>query len=256
MFEDGKVGGRMADGGDRQTRDQELNRLNASLPRKVWMSDNASPLFLWAVMLILGGVIWFAVYYHFASEHIQQREILRREGRAALADVTAKGTSRSGVSIHYTFKVDGLPYQATAFLPDDRRIDPNVGAQIPIRYLPSDPSISHPSKWEWSAESDIVPDLFMIFFPGLGVTALVFLFREREFARKGWAVEGRVTGCTRRGPRFSVYYEFHTGTGSLIEGSNDSYPDEYEYDSRVPIIYMRNNPKRNSLYPPVYYHVQ
>jgi hypothetical protein len=236
---------------DSQTINPAIDELNAALPRKVRLSDDARNLFWVAVSFIVVGAISLAVIYHIDAKQMRQREALRSEGRDAVGDVTAKGSSRGGVWVDYTFKVDGLAYEGTALLPR-RHIDASVGGQIPIRYLPSDPSVSHPSEWEWSTEWDIVPLLFMLFFPGMAAVVLVMIYRERELARKGWVVEGKVTGCTPNRTRFRVYYEFHTDTGALIEGSN-AYADEYDYGSPILVIYLRANPARNGCYPVYYY---
>jgi hypothetical protein len=241
-------GGMMMDHDDSQTRDRGVEELNAALPRKVRLSDGGRNSFWGAVSLVVVEAILLAVGCQIDAKHMRQRGALRSEGRDAPGDVTAKGQSRSGVWVDYTFEVDGLAYQGYAVLPDDRRINPKVGGQIPVRYLPSDPSISHPSDWEWSAGWDIVPLIFMQLFPVLGAVMLVAFYRQRELARKGWVVEGKVTGCAPNGTKFRVYYEFHADTGALIEGSNE-YADEYKYGSAIRIIYLRAKPARNDCYP-------
>ena len=151
---------------DNQTINPGVDELNATLPRKVRLSDDARNLFGVAVSFIIVGAISLAVIYHIDAKQMRQREALRGEGRDAAGDVTAKGSSRGGVWVDYTFKVDGLAYKGTALLPR-RHIDANVGGQIPIRYLPSDPSVSHPSEWEWSGVGHR-PPFFYALFPRYG----------------------------------------------------------------------------------------
>lgn len=240
--------------GNSQASSPIADDLNSALPRRVRLySDEAKRLY-WFVVFLLGlATIWFAYYCHYAFKESQQREALHSEGRDVLGEVSAKDQSRSGVFVHYLFKVDGIVYQGNAELPTDRHVEANVGQPLRIRYLPSEPSVSHPSEWDWSAEWDIALDLIVLFFILIGVRGAVMLYRERELARKGWVVEGKVTSCVPKGRRFSVYYEFRTDDNTLMEGSND-YWDDCEVGSRILVIYSRDNPKRNDCYPLSAYH--
>jgi hypothetical protein len=78
--------------------------------------------------------------------------------------------------------------------------------------------------------------------------------RRSGVGRKGWATGGRVTGCTPNRSLFDVYYEFSDESGALIEGSSIS-GEALDYNSGVIIIYLRNNPKRNGLYPLTSYQI-
>lgn len=232
-----------------QTRNPTTEELNAALPRKVRLySDDARRLYWFVVFLLGSATIWFAYYCHHAFMQSKQREALHSEGREVLGEVTGKNQNRSGVFVHYLYEVGGIAYKGEAELPINRHVDASVDQPIRILYLPSEPSVSHPSGWNWSAEWDIVPNIIVLVFAGIGVIGAVMLYRDRALARKGWVVEGRVKSCVPSGRRFSVYYEFHTGDKDLMEGSND-YWDECEINSPIFIIYLRSNPKRNDCYP-------
>jgi hypothetical protein len=234
---------------DMQTKNQELGDINAMIPRRVALYSEEARRFYWVIVAFIGsGILWFGYYSYYSVEQMRQKESLRIGGHDVLGEVVAKGTSRSGVFIDYTFNVNGVGYHGAVLLPNDRRIDPNVGQSIAIRYLPSDPSVSHPSGWERSGEWDLVPNLFMLFFIGLGAKGAVAIIRDKSLARKGWVVEGKVTSCVPKGRRFSVDYKFRTEDGSLMEGTND-YSDEYEVGACIFIIYLRKYPTRNKNYP-------
>jgi hypothetical protein len=180
------------------------------------------------------------------AHNMRHRNMLRSQGREVLGDVTSFHQDRDGVYVHYAFQADGKIYRDSAELPE--QMGKNIGEHMLLRYLPSDPSISHPSAWEWKQRGDIVPDILMLLFPLPGAAAAIALYRQRVLTRKGWIVEGKVTGCAPNGNRFTVYYEFRTLAGTLVEGSN-AYSDECTCGSKILVIYLRHKPASNNPYP-------
>lgn len=130
----------------------------------------------------LGGLITanFCLEIH---KQIQQRAILRQEGRDTVGSVTATHAGHGSPTVTYAFKANGLNYSGKASIVDYGLVlheaDP-----IAIRYLPSDPTVNHPADWEWSGFTmDLIPEVFMLFFASVGVIALVALFRNRRLGR-------------------------------------------------------------------------
>jgi hypothetical protein len=200
---------------------------------------------------VAAGAIWFG-FCSYYSGHVQQREVLRRDGRELVAQITELPSSKSHTYVQYTFRVGRVWYSGEAKLLDGP-LKVKVGQAILIRYLPADPTINHPAAWEWTLGSDIVPILFLLLLSGVGFLPAVMLpmklLRERKLARDGWCVDGRVTACAPNRTRFSVDYEFHTQENVLVEGSNDYCEEEYELGSAIRIIYLGDHPKRNAFYP-------
>ena len=120
---------------------------------------------------------------------------------------------------------------------------------ILIQYLASDPFVNHPSAWDWSMGSDIIPNLFMLLIPGAGAVGLGYLYRERRLARIGWVTEGTVVACAPKGSRFRVDYEFFDEDHVEFDGDTEESYDEYKTGSKIRVIYLRKNPKRNDAYP-------
>lgn len=234
------------------THERSVSEINALIPRRVQISPDQPKLLLWSLLAFLvAAAIWFG-FYSYYSRQVLQREALRSVGTQLIAEITRLPSSKSHTYVRYSFRIGPRWYGGEAALPD-RRIEVKVGQPIAIRYLPTDPSINHPSDWEWSLGSDIVPFVAFLLASGLGfVPAIVFpvtLIRVRTLARRGLVVEGKVTACAPNHSKFNIDYEFRTNENILVEGTNEYSDEEYELGSSVRIIYLRSHPKRNACYP-------
>lgn len=128
---------------------------------------------------LLTGDFCFDIY-----KQIQQRTILRQEGRDAVGKVTATHAGHGPSTVTYAFKVNEGDYSGKAEMPDYRLIL-HDSDRIVVRYLPTDPGVNHPADWEWSGLEimDLIPELFILCFTLVGVKALIALFRNRKLAR-------------------------------------------------------------------------
>jgi hypothetical protein len=240
------------------TRELSLPEINALIPRRVQMSSEQPKMLLFSLLVFLAtGAIWFG-FYSYYSGHVQQREVLRRDGRELIAQITDLPSGKGQTYVQYTFRVGRVWYSGEAKLPDGP-LEVAVGQPIPIRYLPADPTTNHPAAWEWRLGWDIVPILFLLLLSGAGflpgVLLPIKLLRERTLARNGWCVDGKVTGCAPNHTKFSIDYEFHTQEHLLVEGSNGFSDEEYELGARIRIIYLRDHPRRNAFYPLLAYQI-
>jgi hypothetical protein len=238
---------------DLSAQEPSLSEINARLPRRVRLySDEAPKLLFVAVAVLAAAAIWFGCYHYYATR-VQQREALRYQGRELTAVVTQLLSAKGGTYVRYTFRVGSVWYQGETKLPRDGRADPSVNQPILVRYLPSDPSVNHPSAWEWSLGWDTVPVLWFVLLAfGAFAAALITagtLLRERTLAREGLVAEGQVTACSPNRSKFSVEYKFHAEGNVIMEGSNEYSDNEYEVGSSVRVIYLRHHPKTNALYP-------
>lgn len=242
--------------GDDWHTEQSLHEINASIPRRVRLAAESRMVFLIFAMSLIGGLIWFSWLSFDSLKELRQRDALQQSGKEALGQVTKISGARS-VFVYYEFRVGGTDYQGKIELDDE--VAPNTadrlskhvskGDQIPVQFLPADPSVNHPIGWAWWSWWDLVPQLFFLGIACFGVGGAVFLLRLRKLARKGWVVEGTVTACAPNRSKFSVDYEFRAEDDSLFEGSDSFCADEYQLGSRIRVTYLRNNPKRNSTYP-------
>jgi hypothetical protein len=239
----------------RGVRELSISDLNAMIPRRVRLDpDGGYQALVFILIAIAFGGAWFAWLYHDDAQQWQRRGALRREGREAIAQIT-KVSGRTRYA-HYTFHLGDADYQGEAKLdnqtgpkfPDGRIQYARANQQIPILFLPSDPSVNYPSGWAWWSLWDLAPHLFMLFFSSLGVLGLGNVYRERILASSGWVTEGTVIACAPKGSRFRVDYEFYNEDRQQFDGANE-YSDECDTGSKIRVIYLRKNPKKNDTYP-------
>lgn len=237
-------------------KEPSLQEINAGIPRKVRLSAEGYQARL-IILIVFGiGAIWCGgVSYFYFIYQAGHREALNREGREALGTITKIAPGRHTIWVKYTFHADALVYENAI----DLEYEPlsadgelpylHAGDPILVRYLPSSPWINHPSGWAWwSVEHDLIPGLFSLSFPGLGVFSVGYLLRDRRLARIGWVMEAEVIACASKGKQFRVDYVFSPEGQKEFDGARENC-DEYATGSKIRIIYLRTNPKRNDTYP-------
>jgi hypothetical protein len=242
-----------------------VHEINAKIPRKVCLDADGGLAGLVLSLIFLGvGLAWFGIaYHHYFIHQPRVRDTLNRDGSEAMGQITKirSGVGRgAGTYVDYVFRVDGSDYQNTINLeyepqsPDGELPYLSVGEPIRVQYLPSQPFVNRPSGWAWwTWWDDGLPQLFIFLFLGVGISGLVLLFRERRLARIGWVTEATVIACAPNRSRFRVDYEFNTENGTEFDGADENC-DEYKTDSKIRVIYLRSNPKRNTTYPNSTYH--
>jgi hypothetical protein len=245
-------------------REPSIREINAKIPRKVSLDPDGGQTSLVFALILLGfGLIWFGgnFYYYFVHQ-ARLREALNRNGHEAIGTITKiySPGRRSGVLVAYKFRADGSDYHGEINLGDEPELPDGelpylkVGESIRVQFLPGNPQVNHPIGWAWwSWWNDVFPQLFFLVFPGGGIAILFSIYRERRLARIGWVTEGEVIACAPKGKQFRVDYEFYSEDHEQFDGANENC-DEYETGSKIRVIYLRNNPKRNDTYPLTSFH--
>jgi hypothetical protein len=229
------------------TRELSLREINAMIPRKVCQSADTKTALTFALFVFGIFAILTAWYVHSKVREARQIEAVRREGLDAPARVTKVRSSRHGKWVYYSFRFGGAVYQGEVFS-GDMIWDAHVGENIPIRFLPSDPSVNHPTPWDLWVWSDLVFVTVLLVSFGAFARIVVFFYRERRLARIGWVTEGEIIACAPKGNSFRVDYEFFDENHTQFDGANEN-SDEYKSGSSIRVIYLRKNPKRNDTYP-------
>jgi hypothetical protein len=234
------------------------SELSGPLPRKVQMSDgDARHLLVIVLLFFVGGsiILGWSLYNGFTN--FQRRAVLRSDGREVVGEVTGFSYPRyAPMSVVYRFTVDGRDYSSLATEPATPGPGTSFdkGDKIPIRFLPSDPAINHPSAWEWSPAIGWYFTAGEIFFWIIGGWAFAVLRRDRQLARDGKAAAAIVIGCTRDDRWFRVDYEFRAENGASVKGHND-FKEEYGVGARIWVLYLPHKPQRNHIYPLSFYTV-
>ena len=231
-------------------KEMSIDEINAAIPRSVYLSaDGQTPLQIFLGILVFGLMCLAAISY-FVVKDKRKADALKRDGHEATASVTKIiHPRRSGDVVYFTFPFGGTIYHGEAQISDFQAMRVQVGGQLPIQFLPSDPSVNHPIGWDYWGFGQIVAYGWGLMVVGLGVKGLVSMYLQRRLGRIGWVTEGKVIACAPKGSRFRVDYVFSTEDQTECDGATEDSYDEYKYGAKIRVIYMRHNPKRNDTYP-------
>jgi hypothetical protein len=225
-----------------------LSSVNSRIPRRVHFDSLSVRALNVAVLMLLCGVVIFVwmSYGTIAGMHVQH--VLRLNGRTVSATITRISENRVGELVRYAFSVDGVLYSGQAEMEGVDYTAPGDRNSVLVRYLPSDPRVNQPINWQWISAWDFFPLLLLMSITGIGANVILKAFRLKTLMRFGIVTEGRVTACAPKNKLFTVYYEFRAEGDATVEGSCDLL-DEYEAGAKLPVIYLRSNPKKNRRFP-------
>jgi hypothetical protein len=180
---------------------------------------------------------------------INKEQQLRQSSNEATGEidrVTRQGRSRTP-TVDYTFGVNGTSFTGNAAVPDELFSTIHRGDSLTIRYVPSNPLISHPTAWEWPGPSRVMYVMPLFGLP-FAIIYWVTLRSQRRLAFGGVAAIAKVTGCSSSRSGIFVNYDFQTVNGVPYQGKGSS-PDRKEPGALICILYMPDNPLRNGTYP-------
>jgi len=202
----------------------------------------------YGVMIVAGamGIVWGGVTY--ATVHkfnVDQR--FAKEGQTITGNLLSTSTTRHGHAVRYNFRVDGETYQGSGNVPRLASwTNARKSKEIEVTYLPSDPEINRP------ADETSLPMLIGL-APLAFLALMVFLLlsqlrRDFVLATTGRLTNGVVVGV-RPGSKSStwVYYDFLNDQGVVTRGKASVLSWEVVLGSSVEVLYLPDDPERNSL---------
>ena len=234
------------------TREMSIAEINAGLPRSVEMSADGQTAVVLVLIVFLILSLFLAWVSYLEVRAVHKADILQRYGQETTGRVTRIWRSRgrgSNTYVDYSFSYGGTTFSGEVIPSDFQRIRVHVGDQLPIRFLPSDPSVNRPTGWGWVTFGDVILLALALLFFGMGLRLGVLVYLRWKLGRLGWVTEGMVIACAAKGERFRVDYQFLDENQTLFDGANEYSYDEYKYGSKIRVIYMRSNPKNNDTYP-------
>src|SRR5208283_1938657 len=160
--------------------------LKARPLRKARLTSDGITTRVYAWGLLVFAIAWAVGFSADAARRFQHRTELRSEGKEAIGEITrhwSPGRSSSW-KIRYTFAVEGTPFGGEARVPKQLENDLRKGlpdnSPLPIRYLPTDPSVNYPVGWEESSGSILNPliaAIMLAVFLGMIALGLSLPFR-------------------------------------------------------------------------------
>lgn len=185
-----------------------------------------------------------------------ERTRLRTGGIATSATIVAVTVTRGDQprqNVTYKYETERDIYERTVGLPLRNRQALAVGSRLPILYLDSDPARS----WLPGREQDVLP-LWIVPV----VTCLLAIFsgalfwrvrNDRVLLAEGRVVQGRVVDTKKvkhqHHHAHRVRYTFRTLSGATVTGRAEMRRSPGAVGDVVSVLYHRDNPRRNAVYP-------
>lgn len=224
--------------------------LARALPRDVRLSGRGlAKAILASVFLVASLPVFFWMRDH-NERQAAQIEALRTGGRETLGAVTRlwlEGKS-STPTVAYAFSMDGRSFQGKSSAPDQVWKQLRVGGPLPLRFLPADPNINHPSAWEQQPLPAWLPLLLPAIFVTGGLVILAILRREAGLLAEGMPAPGVIAGCRRVKGGWAVRYQFRMKDGAIAKGRSQT-AQRMTIGTTICILYAPQNPRRNHTYP-------
>lgn len=231
--------------------------LRHSAPRQVRLTEGGFGVALVAALCVAGALIAGPLLLVKASRDRVRLEHLLRESVATEATVVRVEISRGEKrrrTVHYAYSVDGQTSDGRTRLRERDRRPVEAGSRIPIFYVPSGKRES----WLPGYEPRGTPAVLAIVVPAGSLTLATLLAwlirREWRLLEEGRVAKGVVTSHEKvwqkpQGCR--AHYEYHLLSGALRRGhvDKDEKKDAPAVGSSLTIVYDREDPRHNSLYP-------
>jgi hypothetical protein len=244
---------------DTQNRLVELQRhwrppdgLERSGSRAVRLTAGGKIVSALAVALFAGALAAGIALGLLASRQAEERRLLREQGADTQGRVTRLWRSRDKDRQHwvtYQFAVQGRSYPGRAKLPRSVWTNLQVGSDLPVRYLPSDPALSYPRGYESMPMPMWVPGLVAAALAACGWLATFSIRRQRCLLARGRPAPAVVTRLTRTQHGQTIHYEFPVLSGAIARGRGSPGRTPAAIGATICVLYDPENPRRNAPYP-------
>jgi hypothetical protein len=236
------------------TAPRELAR---ALPRETSITGIGIFIAILAALALLGSIPLFVAFRGVNVRDKAWADALRTQGRETAGQIvrlwrTSGKSSRSMVT--YAFSANGNRLHGDATVPGDIWRNLRTNSALPVRYLPSDPTVNHPAAWELPTEPAWVPVLLPALVAGVGMMLLLLVRRQAQVAAEGVPAAGMVTKCFAVKGGWTVRYQFRMKDGAIAGGSGQA-TRRLDLGTVVCVLYLPQNPKRNAMYPLTFYRV-
>jgi len=231
--------------------------LQYSTPRAFRLSGGGIALTAVGVLLFLGAI---AAGVFLSLESMRQTRNYRRlaeEGReteATVARLWRSAEKNRTAHVEYWFTVAGRRYRNATRVPAAIWKTLQTGERLPVRFLPSNPEINHPSRWHPRVLSLWVAGLAAAFLAILTAAIALAFRRQIDLLSEGRPAPGVVTQVRKMqdshsGHQTIVYYQFRLLSGAIRKGKRASAGKQVKTGDTLCILYDPHDPRRNSVYP-------
>jgi hypothetical protein len=222
--------------------------LKSALPRQTRFSGRGMFNIILSVVFLFAALFLGLWLKNEASKDTAHTRQLHAQGQEASGEINKLWESKSARMVAYEFTANGARIHGESEVPDKMWAGVRRAGFLPVRYLPSDPTVNHPAAWD----AERLPEWFPVVIPLLWVLGSGFLLfnlrRQGKVATDGVPAAGVVTKCRRVKGGWAARYQFRTPEGAIAKGRDRVY-SKLEPGSSVCVLYLPDNPRRNHIYP-------
>ena len=225
--------------------------LGYSSLRPVSLTGGGIALLVVAAMMSMGAVAAGIGLGTTAKRQAKDHRLLQEQGvntEAQITRVWRSGDKNQQHLVSYRFTVQEREYVARKGVPPRIWQTLKAGSSLPVRFLPSDPKVNHPSEWSDTPMPSWLPYLV---FGALIATAFgctIPLRIQMRLLTEGRPAPGTVTGHRRTKDGTIIRYEFVLLNGATAKGRGQSRRPP-AIGAPICVLYDPENPRRNAPYP-------
>src|ERR1019366_5314842 len=225
--------------------------LGYSSLRPVSLTGGGIALLVVAVLMILGAVAAGIGLGTTAKRQAKDHRLLQEQGvntEAQITRVWRSGDKNQQHLVSYRFTVQEREYVARKVVPPRIWQTLKAGSSLPVRFLPSDPKVNHPSEWSDTPMPSWLPYLLSGALVATAFGCTIPLRIQMRLLTEGRPAPGTVTGHRRTKDGTILRYEFVLLNGATAKGRGQSRRPP-AIGAPICVLYDPENPRRNAPYP-------
>jgi hypothetical protein len=225
--------------------------LGYSSLRPVQLTAAGIALLVLAGAMLLGAVAAGIGLGTTARRQAKDLRLLQEQGVNTDAQITRVWRSSGKDQQHlasYRFTVQDRAYTARKGVPARIWQTLRAGSSLPVRYLPSNPKVNHPTGWDDTPMPPLVPYLVFAAMAAVASVLTMLLRKQMQLLTEGRPAPGIVTGHRRTKDGTVIRYEFQLLNGATAKGRGQSRRPP-AIGSQICVLYDPENPRRNAPYP-------
>jgi hypothetical protein len=225
--------------------------LGYSSLRPVRLTGGGIALLVVAVAMLLGAVAAAIGLGTTARRQAKDHRLLQEQGVNTDAQITRlwrSGDKNQQHLVSYRFTVQEREYVARKGVPSRIWQKLTVGSSLPVRFLPSDPKVNHPTEWNDTPMPNWLPYLLSGALVVIAFGVTIPLRIQMRLLTEGRPAPGIVTGHRRTKDATILRYEFQLLNGATAKGRGQSRRPP-AIGAPICVLYDPENPRRNAPYP-------
>jgi hypothetical protein len=226
--------------------------LDRSRPRPVRLTGAGKAVLRVAVALFVGALAAGIALEFVASREAEAQRLLQEQGVNTEGRITRLWRSRGEDKqpwVAYRFTAQGHVYERRAKAPLRIWRNLQVGSDLPVRYLPSNPVLNHPCDWQQKPMPAWIPYLVAAGLAVPGRLVMLGIRSQRRLLAEGRPAPALVTRHTQTQHGKTIHYEFPVLSGAIAKGRSGPTRKPPAPGATICVLYEPENPRRNAPYP-------